>query len=217
MAMDYLNMDGLDGYKREIAQFIEFVMRNEEMTTEKMVEYLSKRPIDYGSIYSKFMAACILLWLSPDGVRKHSLRPTANTERPFDLLWLAFEQWMSRGIGHYAEVAGELTSFHSNLRWMMIQNRNDEDTIADLDTVSAKVAHMYLTRVSEIARDNFGNFMEEIDVVLTSLDAMSRDTRKATGSAMQDHRPKPPKAKRNIKTKREGITPKRARRPSRKA
>lgn len=165
-------MGSLFGLGAEIDRFVEFVQSDEEITTEKMVSYLSRRPIDPGGIYSKFMATCLVLWLAPDSVRKDGLRPSSGTERSFDLLWLAYEQWMFRGMSHYMEVAGELNAFYGDLRWTMVQNRNSENATEMLDEYSADAAHIYLKRVNDLAKRNFQTFADQIGEVIEKLDGM---------------------------------------------
>lgn len=169
-------MGDLFGLREEADRFAKFVLNNEEITTDKMVNYLSKRPVDLGGIYSKFMATCLVLWLAPDSVRKGGLRPSPETERSFDLLWLAYEQWMFRGMSHYMEVAGELNAFYGDLRWTMVQNRNSENAAEMLDTYSADAAHIYLTRVNNLAKKNFETFADQIGEVLEKLDGMKSRT-----------------------------------------
>ena len=140
-----------------------------KLTPEGLIELISKGLIDPGLLFSKFMAAYTLFWLMPDGVRSGSRRPSAATEKTFDLLWLAYEQWIARGVTHLSEAAGLWTDFYGNIRWAIVQRRGDEELERDLHKHIAKSAHVWLSEVDKLTTKNFGHFRNEISKIVDAL------------------------------------------------
>ena len=149
-----------------------------KLTPEGLIELISKGLIDPGLLFSKFMAAYTLFWLMPDGVRSGSRRPSAATEKTFDLLWLAYEQWIARGVTHLSEAAGLWTSFYGNVRWNLVHRRNDEHFEKNLHEFLAQSAQEWLLDVRNLTQKNFDELVREIDGVLEELKKIETPTEK---------------------------------------
>jgi hypothetical protein len=146
-----------------------------DTTAQKLFEGVAK--YDYQAVYSKFMARCIMLWLSPEEIRKNrglgldEEKPeiSQNTERAFDVLWLAYERWMARGLGHYAEVATALSKFYAQLRWGMSLQQTAEGTPQDVEKQIAVEAYHYLVEVVSLVERSHSLFKNETEAMLRKL------------------------------------------------
>jgi len=129
---------------------------------------------DYQAIYSKFMATCIMYWLSPEEIRKRGLGTpeerleiSPKTERTFEVLWLAYERWVARGLGHYVEVATALSKFYSQVRWGMAIKQTADST--DVEKDIAKEAYYYLLQVQSLVDQSYELFKLEMEPMLRNL------------------------------------------------
>jgi hypothetical protein len=131
--------------------------------------------MDPGRTYAKLMATFVQFWLAPDEVIKEGLRRSPNSERSFDLLWLAYEQWYSRGFNHVAQISAELSTFYKNLRWILVNNRNDPHFVENLDNFVAEASQAYLERVQDLTKENFKLYDESIKGVLQKLKTLRHE------------------------------------------
>jgi hypothetical protein len=163
-------------FRTEIARLAAFLVNSGKLTPEGAIESISKGLINPGLLFSKFVVSYFQFLLIPDRDQRSGLGPWPGTERTFDLLWLAYEQWINRGVVHMSEAAAVWISFYGNLRWNLVHNRNDPEFIKDLDSFVAKAAHLYLSRVQHLTGDNFNRFNNEVNEVLGALKAMTKET-----------------------------------------
>jgi hypothetical protein len=163
------------------------VLASGKLAPEGLIELLSKAfakgSIDPGLVFSKFMAAYADSLLKPDDARSDGHKPSPNTERAFDLLWLAYEQWLNRGVTHLSEAAGLWTTFYGNIRWTLVHNRNDANFQRNLDKFVAHSAQEWLSEVRKLTRKNFDLLVSEMDGVIDELkkiEASDPNTNEAT-------------------------------------
>lgn len=144
-------------------------------TARRLFEEIAK--YDFQATYSKFMATCVLFWLAPEQVRRGKIAPnqeeqiklSEDTERAFDVLWLAYERWMARGLDHYAEVATALSKFYTQLRWGMALQRTPGGIPADVEKTIAEEAYHYLVQVRSLVERSYSLFESEIEPMLDKL------------------------------------------------
>jgi hypothetical protein len=142
-----------------------------KLTPEGLVELMSKGFVDPGSLFSKFMAAAALFWLKPDSARSGGRRSSPATERTFDLLWLAYEKWVNRGVAHLSQAAGLWTTFYGNIRWTLVRKRDDENF--EMDKYIAAAGQEWLIEVHKLTAKNFRELHREIKGVLEELEKIS--------------------------------------------
>jgi hypothetical protein len=159
----------MEEQQSDFCALIARLLASGKLTPERLIELISKGFIDPGLLFSKFMATYALFWLMPGGVRSGGRRPSHATERTFDLLWLAYEQWINRGVTHMSQAAGLWTSFYGNVRWNLVHKRNDENFERDLHKFIAHSAGEYLSEVRDVTKNNFDELVREINGVIEEL------------------------------------------------
>jgi hypothetical protein len=148
---------------------------NPDTTAQQLFNDVAR--YDLKAVYSKLMAACIMFWIAPENVRKNRafgseeerIEVSQKTERSFDVLWLAYERWMARGLGHYAEVAAALGKFYAQLRWGMSLQQTSEGIPQDLEKQIAEEAYHYLIEVRSLVERSYSLFQEEMEPMLRKL------------------------------------------------
>jgi hypothetical protein len=145
-----------------------------DKTAQELFDEVAKR--DYQSVYSKLMARCIMFWVSPEEVRKNrglgledKLEASQKTERAFDILWLAYERWIARGLSHYAEVATLLSKFYAQLRWGMALGERAEGIPPNVEKKIAEEAYHYLVQVRSLVEQSYSLFEAEVEPMLDKL------------------------------------------------
>jgi hypothetical protein len=139
---------------------------------------------DPSVMYGRLMATSVIFWLNPDDARSGKIQPSPSAERTFDLLWIAYEQWFTRGMGHYSEVLALVELFYRQLRWILIHKRNDREFHANLDFALAVLAERYLSQVRDLANQNFKDYHDDVEKILnefkllTSRDATQKEALK---------------------------------------
>jgi hypothetical protein len=162
----------IPGFGELVGPLIAFLRKVDWSSPDQVSRLVSRALADPSLMYAKFMATCVSFWLAPGAGRNAPVRPSADIERTFELLWLAYEQWYTRGFGHYAQVAAELDSFYMQLRWNVVNNRDNPQFIEDLDKFMVSAAHLYMSKVGELASENFDLYREELNGVLKDFDSL---------------------------------------------
>jgi hypothetical protein len=131
---------------------------------------MASKVLDPGALYTRTMGTTLLFWLDPEAARGGNTKLSNNGERTFDLLWLAYEHWFSRGASYYLQVLSELQLFYKQLRWVLIHKRSDPDFRSQLEMFLAKAAHAYISRVGQLADENFRAYEDEMRALLAEFD-----------------------------------------------
>jgi hypothetical protein len=176
----------ISGFVEAFPGFLGVLADPASRSEEGMAVSMSKGLMDPGLLYAKLMVMCVQFWLAPDQVRRDGLRPSPNAERSFDLLWLAYEQWYSRGFNHYAQVAAELEDFYKRLRWVLASNRNNSNFIRNLDNIVADASQGYLKRVVELAQENFEAYEAAMNQILKKLKTLNEEIKETTQPEMPE-------------------------------
>jgi len=149
--------------------------RDPDHTAKELFGEVAK--YDFNAVYSKFMVNCLIYWLSPEGIRKNSFVSVSEdqadmqkrTERAFDVMWIAYERWVTRGVNHYAEVATGLAKFYSQLRWAMSLQKSDGALPPDVEKQIAEEAYHYLLQVQSLVEESYSLFREEMTPIMQKL------------------------------------------------
>jgi hypothetical protein len=148
---------------------------NPDAAAQQLFSVLAR--YDYQSMYSKLMARCIMYWLAPEEIRKDSgsgyrestLEVGQKTERAFEVLWIAYERWLARGLGHQAEVMNALSKFYAQLRWGMFLQQSPEGIPPDLEKKIAEEAYFYLVEVQSLVERSYSLFKDEMQPMVEKL------------------------------------------------
>ncbi len=124
---------------------------------------------DPSVMYGRLMATSVVFWLRPDDARSGKAQPSPSAEHTFNLLWIAYEQWLTRGLVHYSEVMALMERFYRQLRWILIHNRHDRKFHAELDAELLDFAKKYLENVRNLADKNFDSYVVDIENILKQL------------------------------------------------
>jgi hypothetical protein len=163
-------------FRELIARLVASGKLNPAGAIEVLSKLISNGSIDPGLLFSKFAASYALFLLTPSGVRSRGHTPSPATERAYDLLWLAYEQWLTRGVTHLAEAAGLWTSFYGNIRWSLVHHRDDEEFERNLDRFIARSGHVWLSEVRQLTQKNFNLLVEEMNGVIDELRRIETST-----------------------------------------
>jgi hypothetical protein len=85
------------------------------------------------------------------------------------LMWAAYEEWISRGVNQYWQVAVELERFYSFLRRRALAGQRNGIDRATEQAEIAGAAIAYLKSVRHIGQTAFERFDREIEAVLRRL------------------------------------------------
>ena len=152
----------------------EFVMRlidNPEFVSN-LRRIAVQLALDPGLTYSRFMAMSVAYWMTgklptiDDGDQPKYLN---DSERVFNLMWLAYEQWIFRGWSHYAEVAGHLGIFYRGIRWNLVPKRYEPGEVKHIDAYIASTAQEYFIEIIKLAKTNYDEFDGELQIILGKL------------------------------------------------
>lgn len=157
---------------------------NPDRTAEEIFDEFAK--YDLKAVYSKFMVNCLIYWLSPEEIRKNRFSAAdedqtdvkKRTERAFDVMWVAYERWVTRGANHYVEVASALTKFYSQLRWAMSLQQSDGELPSDIEKQIAEEAYHYLVHVQSLVEHSYSLFHDEMSPILEKLVEINPDITK---------------------------------------
>lgn len=180
-AAEFFPSEMMGGYRAVIEKLMAADWADPDSTAQNVFGEYAK--LDFQPVYSKFMVNCLRFWLSPEEVRKEKglerdrlqAEVAKKSERAFDVMWIAFERWMARGLSHYAEVATALGKFYTQLRWGMTLQRSTEGIPPDMEKQIAEEAYYYLLHVQSLVEESYSSFQEEMKPILSKLIEINPD------------------------------------------